>query len=62
VRPREIMGIVAGTRTRSGSTNFLRLHVLGDRLADTNAHRGEKTSKPRKSAHKPARKTTRVGA
>jgi pyruvate kinase len=31
VRPREILGIVAGTRTRSGSTNFLRLHVLGDR-------------------------------
>jgi pyruvate kinase len=30
VRPREIMGIVAGTRTRSGSTNFMRLHVVGD--------------------------------
>ncbi|HVJ09572.1 MAG TPA: pyruvate kinase [Acidisarcina sp.] len=34
VRPREVIGIVAGTRTRSGSTNFLRLHVLGDYLAD----------------------------
>jgi pyruvate kinase len=31
VKPQEIMGIVAGTRTLSGSTNFLRLHVLGDR-------------------------------
>ncbi len=32
VRPHEIVGIVAGTRTKSGSTNFLRLHVMGDRL------------------------------
>lgn len=31
-KPQDILGIVAGTRTRSGSTNFLRLHVLGDRL------------------------------
>ncbi len=31
VRGQEILGIVAGTRTLSGSTNFLRLHVLGDR-------------------------------
>jgi pyruvate kinase len=30
-KPQEILGIVAGTRTLSGSTNFLRLHVLGDR-------------------------------
>ncbi|HWG22083.1 MAG TPA: pyruvate kinase [Terracidiphilus sp.] len=30
VRPREVIAIVAGTRTKSGSTNFLRLHVLGD--------------------------------
>ena len=30
VQPRQILGIVAGTRTKSGSTNFLRLHVLGD--------------------------------
>jgi pyruvate kinase len=62
VRPKEIMGIVAGTRTRSGSTNFLRLQVLGDRLTDALAHRGEKAARPRKSARKSfARKTTRVG-
>jgi len=30
LRPREVIAIVAGTRTKSGSTNFLRLHVLGD--------------------------------
>jgi len=31
VKSQEILGIVAGTRTLTGSTNFLRLHVLGDR-------------------------------
>jgi pyruvate kinase len=34
VHHREILGIVAGTRTKSGSTNFLRLHVLGDNFAE----------------------------
>ncbi len=34
VQPRQILGIVAGTRTKSGSTNFLRLHVLGDTLSE----------------------------
>ena len=29
-RPREVIAIVAGTRTKSGSTNFLRLHVMGE--------------------------------
>ncbi len=28
--PRDVIAIVAGTRTKSGSTNFLRLHVLGE--------------------------------
>jgi pyruvate kinase len=32
--PQDIIGIVAGTRTKSGSTNFLRLHVLGDALGE----------------------------
>lgn len=32
--PQDIIGLVAGTRTKSGSTNFLRLHVLGDSLSD----------------------------
>ncbi len=30
VRNREVIAIVAGTRTKSGSTNFLRLHVIGE--------------------------------
>lgn len=35
VRPREIIAIVAGTRTKSGSTNFLRLHVLGENTQES---------------------------
>ncbi len=27
----QIVGIVAGTRTSSGATNFMRLHTMGDR-------------------------------
>jgi pyruvate kinase len=30
VKPRDVIAIVAGTRTKSGSTNFMRLHVMGD--------------------------------
>jgi pyruvate kinase len=41
VQPRQILGIVAGTRTKSGSTNFLRLHVLGDSLTEATASRDE---------------------
>jgi pyruvate kinase len=33
----QIVGIVAGTRTRSGATNFMRLHTIGDRAAMTAA-------------------------
>jgi pyruvate kinase len=29
----QIVGIVAGTRTRTGATNFMRLHTIGDRGA-----------------------------
>src|SRR5277367_1079086 len=35
VRERQIVGIVAGTRTKSGATNFMRLHMVGDRDAET---------------------------
>ncbi len=46
VKPKEIVGIVAGTRTRSGSTNFLRLHVLGDRLSEGAARQEERARRP----------------
>ncbi len=52
VRKREVIAIVAGTRTKSGSTNFLRLHVLGEKRED------ERFFAPRKeptleSGHRP---------
>jgi pyruvate kinase len=34
VRQREVIAIVAGTRTKSGSTNFLRLHSIGETHQD----------------------------
>jgi len=42
----ELLGIVAGTRTRSGSTNFLRLHMVGD----VDSGRGKKKSPSKKTA------------
>src|ERR1700677_2873716 len=35
VHQRQIVGIVAGTRTKSGATNFMRLHMVGDRDSET---------------------------
>ena len=35
VQKRQIVGIVAGTRTLSGATNFMRLHMIGDRDTET---------------------------
>jgi len=29
VQPGDVIAVVAGTRTSSGSTNFMRLHVVG---------------------------------
>jgi pyruvate kinase len=55
-RPQDIVGIVAGTRTKSGSTNFLRLHVLGDKL--TEAVKKETTAK--KPAKPVAKKTAKT--
>jgi pyruvate kinase len=47
VQPRQILGIVAGTRTKSGSTNFLRLHVLGDSLTEATTAREDALAHPR---------------
>ena len=40
VRPREVIAIVAGTRTKSGSTNFMRLHVMGENTECSRYRRG----------------------
>src|ERR1700735_4574239 len=48
VHERQIVGIVAGTRTKSGATNFMRLHMVGDRDAES--------SEPPKAAKKKKRR------
>jgi pyruvate kinase len=55
VSERQIVGIVAGTRTRSGATNFMRLHMIGDReteLPKEGAKKGRSKKKPTKKAAK----------
>jgi pyruvate kinase len=46
VRPREVIAIIAGTRTKSGSTNFLRLHVMGDHPVDNSRLFAQKEEEP----------------
>ena len=35
VQQRQVVGIVAGTQTKSGATNFMRLHMVGDRNVES---------------------------
>jgi pyruvate kinase len=62
VEKRQILGIVAGTRTKSGATNFMRLHMIGDRDTDPpepekpaekhgKAGKTEKSKKSKKKKH-----------
>jgi pyruvate kinase len=69
MRAREVVAIVAGTRTKSGSTNFLRLHVLGDynqeRFFATHINEafpepGPEEAKPTKRARAPRAKKARA--
>ncbi len=46
VQQRQIVGIVAGTRTKSGATNFMRLHMVGDR--DTDQPKAKKAARKKK--------------
>jgi pyruvate kinase len=52
VQQRQVVGIVAGTRTKSGATNFMRLHMVGDRdpheTAEPVPEMKEKKSKAKK--------------
>ena len=53
VREGQILGIVAGTRTKTGSKNFLRLHTVGDGERFSRKHVGP--AKPKKKKAKAAR-------
>ncbi len=69
VRSREVIAIVAGTRTKSGSTNFLRLHVMGEHNLEgvrffapheeEHASTGVSVSKPKRPAPKPAKSASK---
>jgi pyruvate kinase len=50
VRPHEVIAIVAGTRTKSGSTNFLRLHVMGENSLEGARFFAPRTDGRRRSA------------
>jgi pyruvate kinase len=53
VHPNEVVGIVAGTRTKSGATNFMRLHMIGDQDREaTKPSKAEKSGKSQKSDKK----------
>ncbi|MEO8736855.1 MAG: pyruvate kinase [Edaphobacter sp.] len=52
VRPSQIVGIVAGTRTKSGATNFMRLHMVGDRDTTTSSRKTAKKKSSKKSKKK----------
>jgi pyruvate kinase len=57
VQERQIVGIVAGTRTRSGATNFMRLHMIGDRESDVPSKSVKvRTGKPAKKVAKKSAK------
>ena len=58
VREHQIVGIVAGTRTRSGATNFMRLHMIGDRDTDP-LPPAPKKSVAKKTAKKSAKKSAK---
>jgi pyruvate kinase len=54
VRPREVIAIVAGTRTKSGSTNFLRLHAMGENSPNGLRSGTSRTEKTAPAAAAPA--------
>jgi len=49
LKPGDVLGVVAGTRQASGSTNLMRLHVVTNEEADRITHPAEPhRKKPRK--------------
>jgi pyruvate kinase len=47
VRNGDVLGVVAGTRSTSGSTNFMRLHVVGSEMDPAPPRRQERRRAPR---------------
>jgi pyruvate kinase len=57
LKPGDVLGVVAGTRQASGSTNLMRLHVVTDEEAERISHPTD--TQPRKAHVKKARATPR---
>jgi len=47
IKPGNVLGVVAGTRQASGSTNLMRLHTVTAEEADRIGHAGTASKKPR---------------
>jgi pyruvate kinase len=53
IQPRQVLGIVGGTSTTSGATNFMRLHMVGDRdLAKVKSDGKKEKDKGKKKSKK----------
>jgi uncharacterized cupin superfamily protein len=48
LEPGDVLGVVAGTRQASGSTNLMRLHVVTEQEAERIAHPTPKSSSSRR--------------
>ncbi len=67
VRPHDVIAIVAGTRTKSGSTNFLRLHVMGQNGGEAQRSASARESSAARATvslrrRRPARKAQKITA
>jgi pyruvate kinase len=56
LKPGDVLGVVAGTRQASGSTNLMRLHVVTDEEAERIAHPTPPSTKSRPRKARPARR------
>ncbi len=56
LKPGDVLGVVAGTRQASGSTNLMRLHVVTDEEADRIVHPPKPDARPELKKPRPARK------
>ncbi len=62
VRAKQILGIVAGTRTKSGSTNFMRLHMVGDNEHTSRRHDDKAPAATKSTAAAKSRATEKTSA
>jgi pyruvate kinase len=56
LKPKEVLGVVAGTRQASGSTNLMRLHVVTEQEAESVQHSAPGVGRQKKSRSGPRRK------